>query len=219
MTINNVNLTQGINQASLRSTSKQVRQDFDELFQAMQANNVAGAQQAYGALQQLLPQNNAATPAATGSPDTAPAASTVAADWASLGQALQSGNMSTAQDAFTKLQSDAATAAQGQHRHHHHGGVEKAQAVYSAIQSGDAAGGTTPATGNAVGADIAALKDALKSGNTGSAQDLLAKLEQDLRTSGQSWNRQGNPYAVPPLAAASYQVAAPSSATAPSTQA
>jgi hypothetical protein len=201
MTVNNTTVVQSSGQSNWRSTVKQGGQDFAELFQAMQAGSLAGAQQAFGALQQL--QGTAATDttgtASTQSSATAAVAGTsssgtnaIASDWTSLGQALQSGDMTSAQSAFGKLQSDLASAAEstsgaqgGHHHHHHHGGVGKAQAVYSAMQPGNATS-TTQGTGSAVSTDIAGLKQALQSGDTSSAQDVLARLEQDLQSSAQS---------------------------------
>jgi len=218
MTIGTINLTQSIGQGNWRSTAKQARQDFDELLQAMQLSNLNGAQQAYGALQQLLPTNAATNPATTSTPAAAtPAASATAAtgtgvsavvtDWSALGQALQSGDMTAAQDAFSKLQSDALSAAQGRH-HHRHGSIEQAQAVQAAMQPAAATTGTVGTANSTVGSDIASLKNALKNGDTSSAQDLLARLEQDMRTAYQSWTSRRQGGFTPQTAVSSYQTAA-----------
>ncbi len=170
MSVFHVALNSGAAPSAWQSTKHQALQDFDQLFQAVQSGSLPGAQQAYSALQQLQPTvPNVATGSAA-----APASGAVATDWSALGTALQSGSLSSAQSAFAKLQQDlvAATAPD----------LSQAQAVYAAMQ------GTAPASGisaaSAVSTDLSALQQALQSGNTSSAQSLLAKLEQDLQSSG-----------------------------------
>ena len=218
MTVNSTNVVQGSGQGGWRSTVKQAGQDFEQLFQAMQAGNLAGAQQAYSALQQLQGNTGTASDASqttaaasTASATSSPLASAVG-DWSALGQALQSGDMSSAQTDFSKLQSDL-TAAAKEH-HHHHGGIAKAQAVYSAMQSSNGANAATQGTGNAVSSDIDGLKKALQSGNVSSAQDLLARLEQDLKASGQSWNQQRH-HGVAAAQSASYADSSTTAVAAP----
>lgn len=208
MSISNVTSNPAVSQPGWRSTVNQARDDFAQLFQAMQAGNLSNAQQAYAAFPQLPSSNSPSTAtsssasadAGTGAANgTAASGSPIASDWSSLGQALQSGNLTTAQEAFSKLGQDLQAAVQGAGHHHHHGhAMDRAQAVYSAMQASNstAASAATPkgATGPAdsVSADINALKPAFQSGNSSSAQDLLAKLEQNLRASGQFFgHRQG----------------------------
>ncbi|HUY03974.1 MAG TPA: hypothetical protein VMV33_11870 [Rhodocyclaceae bacterium] len=170
MSVSNVSLNSGAAVSAWQSTKHQALQDFDQLFQAMQSGSLSGAQQAYSALQQLQPS----APTATTGSAAAATTGTVATDWSSLGTALQSGSLSSAQSAFAKLQQDlvAATAPD----------LNQAQAVYAAMQ------GTAPGSGisaaSAVSTDLSALQQALQSGNTSSAQSVLAKLEQDLQSSG-----------------------------------
>lgn len=191
MSVSNVALNPGVSQGGWKSSTQQALQDFEQLFQAMQAGSLSAAQQAYTALQQLQPASSA--PAQASAADAFPTSSVAAAtpnslssDWSSLGQALQSGSLTSAQDAFTKLQQDLSAVGEGPHRHHHHE-LDKAQAIYSAMQAGSATSpATTTSSAGAVSADLSALQQALKSGNTTSAQDILAKLVQDLQTSGQS---------------------------------
>ncbi len=176
MSVSNVSLNSGAALSAWHATKHQALQDFDQLFQAMQSGSLSGAQQAYAALQQLQPSTPTATvgsaaATATGSVTTAAATGTVATDWSSLGTALQSGSLSSAQSAFAKLQQDLEVATDPT--------LNQAQAVYAAMQ------GTAPASGaSAVSTDLSALQQALQSGNTTSAQSVLAKLEQDLQGSG-----------------------------------
>jgi hypothetical protein len=85
-----------------------VQQDFAQIAQSLQTNDLVGAQHAYSDLVQLTPTGQSAnqTPAGSGS-------NPVPNDLASLGSALQSGSVSSAQDAFSKLKTDLSL-------HHHH---------------------------------------------------------------------------------------------------
>ncbi len=91
--------------------------DLRQLGQALQSGDLAGAQQAYATLTQLAqsaPWNTSA--AASGNATASTSTSTTAAspfkytqraqDFAAIGQALQSGDLQGAQQAFAKLQQD-----------------------------------------------------------------------------------------------------------------
>lgn len=143
------------------SPAQQVQQDYAQLASALQSGDVTGAQTAYTALQQAL---GAQTGNST-SPTTATGATTdpILNDFNSLGQALQSGNLSQAQSAFAQLQSDVQSAQQNQtsslqslaqalksaiqgHHHHgggHHGGGSKTQTTNSSTSSTAATSTTT----------------------------------------------------------------------------
>ena len=105
-------------QSTERSAFKQRQQDFQSLAQALSAGDLSGAQTAFAALQQDL-KNAGPAPAVqqTGSIQTSQNSVTTALQ--ALGQALNSGDLSSAQKAFAQLQQDIQQAAQG-HRHHHH---------------------------------------------------------------------------------------------------
>ena len=173
-----------------RSTVRQARQDFEQLFQSMQSGNLSAAQQAYADLQQLRTAAvgsataSAGSTAATDNSTAATASATanpVITDWTALGQALQSGSLSTAQDALSKLKQDATTQWQSE--------MQNAKATYALMQ-GTASGNTSTsavgAVSNDVQTDLNNLSQSLQSGDTAGAQKLLAKLEQDLQSSGQS---------------------------------
>src|SRR5664280_1317416 len=112
MSVSSVGLdqSQSVGSSSVRSSIHQARQDFDQLYQALQSGNLSAAQQAYSSFQQI--QAGLATPSTT--PATGATANTatnpVAADWLALGQTLQSGSFSSAQDALSKLGQDAQAA-------------------------------------------------------------------------------------------------------------
>jgi hypothetical protein len=188
MSVSSVNLDPSIASSSWRSTVQQATQDFNQLFQSLQSGNVDSAQQAYSSIQQIqaaLQQNaSGQTSASTASTASNP----VASDWSALGQALQSGSLSSAQSALNQLQQDAQSAWQT----HLQQEVQNAQSVYSLLQGGGAAStGATAQAGSAPGtssvqSDLNSLSQALQSGNTSSAQQALAQLEQDLQSSGQA---------------------------------
>ena len=190
MSVSNVSLDTAVGTSNLHSTVRQARQDFEQLFQSLQSGDLAAAQQAYNSVQQLQAGQTGSTTTQTGtSAGTTSTASPVATDWSSLGQALQAGNLSSAQTTLTQLETDAQTVWQA----HIQQEAQTAQSVYALMQSAQGAATTTgtPSAATTVAAtpvqtDLTALGQALQSGDTSSAQTLLAKLVQDLQTSGQA---------------------------------
>ena len=191
MSISSVGSTTTANQVSAtggRSALRQARQDFEQMFQALQSGDLSSAQKAYNDLQQLRAGAAGTTTAdssgtaATSTTAVASTANPVAADWSSLGQALNSGSLSSAQDALTKLKQDAVAQWQAK--------IQDAQASY-ALLAGTPGGGASTTTptgsgGNAVQTDLSNLQSALQSGDTAGAKQVLAQLQQDLLSSGQA---------------------------------
>lgn len=177
-----------------RSTIRhQAHQDFEQVVKALKLGNLAAAQQAYADFQQLRAGSASVTPTDATGTDNPPGATTattgklsaVASDWAALGEALQSGKVGNAQDAFAKLRDDAFAQRELD--------LQNAQAAYALIQGpnpanpanpANAATAKPPTAGDTIKADISSLKAALQSGDNAGAQQLLAKLEQDLKASG-----------------------------------
>jgi len=87
--------------SAFQNVRGRVQQDFSQIAQSLQSNSLAGAQQAYSDLAQLTPGG---TPASTSS------ANPFQSDLASLGSALNAGDLGGAQSAFQKLETDATTA-------------------------------------------------------------------------------------------------------------
>ncbi len=83
---------------------QEIKQDFQQLASALQSGNLSGAQSAYSNIQQLLQGNQGSSTSNTSSTSTG--SNTLQNDFLALGQALQSGDLSTAQSAFAQLQSD-----------------------------------------------------------------------------------------------------------------
>ena len=119
--ISNSNSSMQTWQASIQ----QRKQDFSQLASALQSGDLTGAQSAFSALQSLTSQGQNSTVNSTGSSSTASnSGNTISNDFATLGQALQSGNIASAQSAFAQLQTDMQTQqSSGHHHHHHHGGA------------------------------------------------------------------------------------------------
>lgn len=117
------------------SPLRKIRQDFDQLGQALSAGDLSGAQQAFAAYQQDLQglqQASAAQPVAQN------AQTTLQDAVSALGTALNAGDVSGAQKAFTAMQQALQHA--GGHMHHHHPHAQAAQALTVAPgNAGDAA--------------------------------------------------------------------------------
>ena len=88
-------------------------------------------------------------------------------EFAQLGQDLQSGNLSAAQQDFAAIQQVQANAVQsGGHHHHHRGGGEGGQ--------------------NGISSLFSQLGQALQSGDLSTAQQVFSTLQQDFQQAGQS---------------------------------
>ena len=180
--INSNNCYQSCQTAGQGSFMQQVRQDFNDLAQALGSGDLSGAQAAFSAFQQLLPASASSTSNQTQSSTTAsstsnPGSGTVMTDLSNLGQALQAGNLSDAQNDFSKLTQDLQSI--GGHHHHH---------MYSNIQNtGTAsASGSTGNSTNPIVTDLSALGQALQSGNLTSAQSDYSQLQQDFQAVSQN---------------------------------
>jgi len=93
----------------------QIRTQFQQLAQDLQAGNLSLAQSDFASLQQSLPAGFSAS----GSP----ASQALSA----LGQDLKAGNLSAAQQDFSNVQTDVQQAASAHHHHHHHSGNSSQQ--------------------------------------------------------------------------------------------
>ncbi|MBT2868189.1 hypothetical protein JQK19_13150 [Chromobacterium violaceum] len=161
----------------LHSMHQQCRQDFSNLTQSVQQGDIAGAQQALAALHQLKGSagsgsdpdfsamlNHAVNAASASSSDpyaalndaqtTSGSSSSVSSLLNALGQDLQAGNLSQAQQAFQQLQqglqqADASQAAGGRHHpHHHHGGQQQSGQTDSLASLLNAVNGNGAASGS-----------------------------------------------------------------------
>jgi hypothetical protein len=161
-----------------QSNAQKLKQEFQQLGQDLQADNLSAAQADFATLQQNSPFGSTATSSASATAGataaTGSTGSTVAKEFQQLGTDLQAGNLSAAQSDFSTIQQTFQNAAQGfRHGHHHHHG--------GANDSSDNGGGTT-ATGNStnpIGQALISLGQALQAGNLNLAQSAYATLQQD----------------------------------------
>ncbi len=122
--------------------------DFQNLSQALQSGNLAGAQSAFAALQQSYQSQNPTSSSASSSSSTS-SSNPISTDLTSLGNALNSGNLSAAQTSFSQLEKD--MQAQGGGHHHHHGGGGMGQAVQSLVSQLSSSATGSSSTGSSGG--------------------------------------------------------------------
>ena len=189
MSVTSISPDQAAGVSGSGSSVRQARQDFNRLIQSLQSGNLSAAQQAYSSFQQIQtgPTHPPTTQASTVSATTT--ANPVASDWSVLGQALQSGNLSSAQNTLGQLTQDAEAAWKSRVQQT----VRNAQSVYALMHSTQAAAAApaatpvgTPTAAGSVQNDLDSLAQALQAGDNSSAQALLAQLQQDLQASGQA---------------------------------
>jgi len=156
------------NQQPQQNPFLQIRSEFKQLGQDLQAGNLAQAQSDFTTLSQNLSsvlQNNTS--------NTANSANPVVQAFAKLGQDLQSGNLQAAQQDFTTIQQDTsqnAAQASGHHHRHHH--VESSSNSSSSQQS------------SSLAQDFSQLANSLQSGNVAAAQSAFATLQNDIQQIG-----------------------------------
>ena len=147
MSISGINSSNAAYQNTLQSPFQQGTADFQQLGQSLSTGNLSGAQQAFSALMSLIQfQGSSAAntngSSGNGSPLSGGNGSPLAADLTQIGQALQGGNLSAAQQGFANLMQHLHG-----HGHHHHGGnvqggqnVQAVPAASSSDGDGDGSG-------------------------------------------------------------------------------
>ena len=152
MSVSNVSSSSVVTQTDWRSVVNQFKQDFKQLASSLQSGDLAGAQKAYTALQQLL-QSNQSGGQSSNAQQASSSNNPIQNDFAALGQALSSGDLSGAQSAFSQLQTDMKAAGSNNasggvqsalHGHHHHRHV-------SGASDSDSDSSTTDQTANTSG--------------------------------------------------------------------
>jgi len=146
VSVSAVSSNSSLSQTDSSSVLNQLKQDFKQLANALQSGNLTGAQKAFKALQQLVQGSQSGSQSSGGQPATT-GNNPLQNDFAALGQALSSGNLSAAQSAFSQLQTDmqaadangASGAKSAHHGHHHHH-------VSSASDSDSSTAGSTAST-------------------------------------------------------------------------
>ena len=118
MLVSSINSNTNIHQANNEQTKfGKLRDNFQQLEQALQSGNLSGAQQAFAALQQLMPNLSASNQ--THNSQISSSQSLFKTDLNGLGQALESGNLSAAKATFSKLQQEIASGNNGHKGRHH----------------------------------------------------------------------------------------------------
>jgi hypothetical protein len=145
------------------SSFQQIKAEFQQLGQDLQAGNLTQAQADYTTLSKDLPNL------------TQPQSSTnaLAQAFTQLGKDLQTGNLQAAQSDYATVQQDAqqvAAQAQG-HRHHHHHSESEQESATTAV--------TSP-----IVKDFSTLAQDLQAGNLSGAQSAFAALQNDLQKIG-----------------------------------
>jgi hypothetical protein len=169
------------------SLKQKSQQDIKSLANALQSNDLSGAQNAFASLLQLLStasssansQKQSTTVSASGSSN---GTSSITNDLSTLGQAIQSGNLTSAQNDFSKLMQDMQAIGGGHHHHHHHKMSASTQDTTTAAATG-ASTGT-----NSLANDLATLGQALQSGDLKSAGNAYSQLTQDMQSTNSTAN-------------------------------
>jgi outer membrane protein assembly factor BamD (BamD/ComL family) len=150
------------NSGSDPSQFQQIKTEFQQLGQDLQAGNLTQARQDYTALSQNLPSSSQSS--------TSPELQA----FKQLGTELQAGNLQAAQKDFTTVQQDVQQIASQVHGHHHH--------HHHAVGSQDADSGSAKST--AVSQAFGTLGRDLQAGNLAGAQAAFAALQNDLQQIG-----------------------------------
>jgi hypothetical protein len=128
MSTSSVSLLSASTQSQTLTLAQQIQQDFKQLAGSLKSGDLAGAQKAYAALQKLLPSQSQNSTSSTQSSSSS--TNPIVNDFNALGKALQSGDLTAAQSAFSTLQSDLKSQSQSSttgalmqamrpHHHHH----------------------------------------------------------------------------------------------------
>ncbi len=140
MSVSGVSNTSFYQTNSAQTNFQQIRDSFQQLGQALQSGDLTAAQQAFAALQQLMPNLSAGSQTQTGQQGSGQ--NQFATDLSALSQALQSGDLTKAQDAFAKLQQDM----QSVHKRHHHHSSGASQDSASSANNSSISNGTVTNT-------------------------------------------------------------------------
>ena len=127
MSVSGIMSTSFFQPSQVQNSFQQRRAEFQQLGQALQSGNLSAAQQDFAELTSSGSSASTSgattattTTAATGTGSAASTSpvSSIGQEFTALGQALQAGNLSAAQQAYSAMQQIGQT--QGHHHHHHH---------------------------------------------------------------------------------------------------
>ena len=142
------------------------------LADALQSGDLKSAQDAYTQIQSLLTSSQSASSSSSSSSSTSSSSTTTpsttalqttgttaqstqdalfSSDFAALGKALQAGDLSGAQNAFSKLGQDMQSTGKTHHHHHHHHHGAQSATQTSSAQSTTGTGTSSSTTGTSTG--------------------------------------------------------------------
>lgn len=139
MAVSGIFANNAINQTGNSQKFRQVKDDFQQLGQALQSGDLNMAKQAFAALQQFMPNLSSASPSQKGQQGSQ---NPLLADLSAVGKALQSGDLAAAKSAFAKLRQNVQSVSRKGHHHGHHrtGGAQNSFA--SLLDSSSQTNGT-----------------------------------------------------------------------------
>ena len=150
MSVSGISTNTNLNQTTSAQTKfRQIRNDFQQLGQALQSGDLNGAQQAFAALQQLIPNLSSGSQAQNGQQGSSQ--NPLLAGLNAVGKALQSGDLSGAKTAFAKLQQDVQSVS---HKGHHHRKMGGSQNSVSSLTGNSSQTATSSSSSKSIGQNI-----------------------------------------------------------------
>jgi hypothetical protein len=131
----NIDLSQTYQTSGSSSRRLERQKDFNQLADALKSGDLSSAQQAFSAWQQLFATSSSNSQTQTQTVQQGTVQNPVTADISALGQALQSGDLTTAQTDFTQLQKDIQALGKGHHHHHYKASASSQDAATAGTSS------------------------------------------------------------------------------------
>jgi hypothetical protein len=147
MSVSGISSTSFCQPGAVQNSYQQRRAEFQQLGQALQSGDLSAAQQDFAELTQTSSGQTQGVPTAQSAQSAK--SQMVAQEFNNLGQALGSGDLVRAQQAYSQMQQDVqgAQQTQGHHHHHHHHAVTQA-AQSGTSDSSNSSGGSTSTGGS-----------------------------------------------------------------------
>jgi ribosomal protein S20 len=129
--------------SATQASSSNLRSDFNNLITAIQSGDLKSAQTDFSQIQSAMQS-------VQGTQSNGSQQSQFSTDLAAVGSALQSGNISGAQDALKKLGQDMQSAGKAHHHHHHHHGGAAQSSTTASTNGVTAPLGSNSSSGSSV---------------------------------------------------------------------
>jgi soluble cytochrome b562 len=150
MSVASISSTSFYQPSSVSANSRSRRAEFQQLGQDLQSGNLAAAQQDFSGLTQATSQTSGSTQTASSTAQI-PGFGSMVQDLSTLGQAIQSGNLSAAQQAYKTVQQDMQSVQQSHGCHH----VASAGTATASTTGGSATGTTSNSLLNLLSSSLA----------------------------------------------------------------